>query len=594
MSKRNGRNGFDLATWRQVAPTLDARTWGAAYDRFFRDALQRSPQWRKWEKTGEIGLNERQGVIWEKIRRRGGSFLDVGCGPGFLTGALLAHGKDAWGCDCSIEAIRFAQKSTVTGADHYFKADLFELPDKQYDTVTCMELLEHLVDPEKALQRLWDLVAPNGVLFVSMPKRVNDFNLEHLHEFDDARVQAMLASVCEAGEERFPASCSQIQTQEGTTNWLLSVEKRPLDLRFLMVSGATSEAVQANDIAGDGRIKTGVFNWQRLFRGYAAPVAAMPEDLSQFDVIHCQLSGTNFDAPRQIRKRLGAGSDTKLVVNLDYALEFWFMYPPYPELLLEQLRYADYIMSVEPHAAKVIAEFTGRPVYVIPHPADVDAISALSTPARTRQEALVILHRDMADYLPYWMLKGSGLKTRVIGRLSPVSNATGSAIDYPAMLYDYLHEGYLGGEVVVGIMAKSMLAVDCYSHHVCGRSQIELAALGVPCVGHSNVWAQQECFPDLTVPAGDVLAARRHIQRLTQDPEWYDQIARQAQEKVRFFDYDHARTRYLTMLGRIEGDSRPVLPEGIEEVRLAPVRSMEPGEGALADPSYDLVGEPAL
>jgi len=589
MSKRNGRNGPDLSAWRQTAPTADARQWRAAYDHFFRAALQRCPQWNKWGKTGEITLNERQGVIWEKIRRRSGSFLDVGCGPGLLTGALIAHGKDAWGCDCSMEAVRFARKSTATRADHFFLADLDELPSqgKQYDTVTCMELLEHLVDPEAAMRILWGLVADGGLLFVTMPRRVNDFNLEHLHEFDAARVEALVALVSEQGSRHYPVAVSQIHTQEGTTNWVISMEKREVDLRFVMISGTTTETQQANDISGDGRIKTGVFNWQRLFRGFAAPVASIP-DLKQFDVVHVQLSGTNFDAPRRVRKQLGPRSDTKLVVNLDYAPEFWYMYPPYPELLLDQLRCADYIMSVEPHAARMLAEFVGRPVYVIPHPADVEAIGATAKPRHERIDALVMLHRDNQDYLPYWMLRGCGLKTRVIGRLTPCGNPTGSAIDYPALMYDYIHEGYLGGEVAVALMAKSVLVVDCYTHHVCGRSQIELAALGVPCVGYPNVWAQRECFPELTVMPGDVLGARARVKRLLADPDWYAAVAKQAQEKVRFFDYEHARTRYLTMLGRMEGDARPVFPEGVEEVRSAPVSALEPGEGAVADPAHDL------
>lgn len=595
MSKRNGRHVFDLATWRQVAPTADARTWRAAYDHFFDQALSRSPQWHKWARTGELQLNERQGVIWEKIRRRGGTFLDVGCGPGFLVGALLAHGKQAWGTDCSAKAIAFAKQSTSTGADHFFRMDLEELPGlgKTYDTVLCMELLEHLVDPEAAIRVLWDLVAEGGLLFVTMPRRVDDFNLEHLQEFGHERVEGLVALLCAGGAKKYPASVSQIHTQEGTTNWVISLEKREVDLRFVMVTGTTTETQQANDISGDGRIKTGVFNWQRLFRGFSAPVASLP-DLSAFDVVHVQLSGTNFDAPRQIRKQLGPRSATKLVVNLDYALEFWYMYPPYPEVLLDQLRCADYIMSVEPHAAHILAELTGHPVYVIPHPADVEAITQTATARRERNDALVMLHRDAQDYLPYWMLRGCGLKTRVIGRLTPVGNATGSAIDYPALLYDYIHEGYLGGEVAVGLMAKSVLAVDCYTHHVCGRSQIELAALGVPCIGYRNVWAQRACFPTLTIAPGDVLTARAIVRRLLQDPEWYDAVGQQAQERVRMFNYESARVKYLTMLGRMEGDARPVLPQGVTEVRSAPVGALESGAGEVADPALVAVGEPAL
>lgn len=584
MAKRNGK--YSLERWRQDAPHVDKKAWGAAYDQFFREALQRAPQWRKWANSGEITLNERQSVIWEKIRRREGTFLDVGCGPGFLLGALLAHGRDAWGVDVSQEAVNFARKglSSIGKGDRCFRLNAEDLPTlgKTYDTVTCMDMLEHVVDPEATLRILWDAVAENGVLYVTVPKRVNDFNLEHLHEFNDERVRAMVDMVCDGGEKKYPAVASQIQTQEGTVNWVISVEKQEADLKFVMVSGSTSETQQANDISGDGRIKTGLFNWQRLFRGFAAQSHVL-ENPQDYDVIHIQVSGTNFDAPRQIRKKLGYNSDTKLVVNLDYAPEFWYMYPPYPDLLLDQLNHADYVMSVEPHAAQLLAELLGRPVYTIPHPAEIDSIMAQAKPIHERSEALVMLHRDMQDYLPYWMLKESFLRTRVIGRLSPVANATGSAIDYPAMMYDYIHEGYLGGEQAIEVMSRVLLAVDCYTHHVCGRSQIEMAALGVPCIGYANVWAQRECFPALTIEPGDVLAARALVRRLLEDQEFYQKVSREAQEKARMFDYDHARERYLTMLGRMEGDTRPALPQGIEEVRSAPIGPLEPAEGAVAD-----------
>lgn len=584
MSKQNGHR-FNLDTWRQDALRADKKTWRAAYDQFFRETLKRTPQWRDWEQSGRISLNERQSIIWDKIRRREGTFLDVGCGPGFLVGALLGNGKDAYGCDCSQEAINFARNaaSCMGQEDHYFRMDLEELPGspKTYDTVVCMDVLEHLVSPEHALNILWDKVADGGFLYVTIPKRPIKIDPQHLQEFSQARIEAMV-DVLSGVEGDYPATAHQVDGKEGTSNWVISAEKRPVDLKFVMITGSTTETDQANEITADGRLKTGVFNWMRLFRGFATQAHQLdnPQD---YDVIHIQLSGTNFDAPRQIRQKLGPDSDTKLVVNLDYAPEFWYMYPPYPRLLMDQLRCADYIMSVEPHASAMLAELTGRPVYTVPHPADIDAIERMRRPLHERQDALVMLHRDNQDYQPYWMLEGSGLKTCVIGRLHPCGNPAGSVIDYPALMYDYVHEGYLGGEEAVGIISNSVLAVDCYTHHVCGRSQIEMAALGVPCVGYPNVWAQIQCFPALTVKPGDVLAGREAVRRLVTDKDWYSDVSQYAIEKVRMFDYDHARERYLTMLGRIDGDSRPFLPSGITEVRPEVVREMEQTERAVAD-----------
>ena len=51
-----------------------------------------------------------------------------------------------------------------------FICDLYDIPeDRQFDTVFCSEVLEHVVDPVRALEKLSRLVGPGGRVIVTAP-----------------------------------------------------------------------------------------------------------------------------------------------------------------------------------------------------------------------------------------------------------------------------------------------------------------------------------------------------------------------------------------------------------------------------------------
>ncbi len=110
------------------------------------------------------------------VARHGGTtLLDYGCGDAtFLT---MLHGQPRHppvmvGCeahgdlveDCrsrlrSLQGVSFAHVSALRGAEH----------DGRYDTIVCMEVLEHVVGVGAVLDDLARLLAPSGRLIVSVP-----------------------------------------------------------------------------------------------------------------------------------------------------------------------------------------------------------------------------------------------------------------------------------------------------------------------------------------------------------------------------------------------------------------------------------------
>jgi len=106
------------------------------------------------------------------LRRAGGRrLLEVGCGHGY-TLARLEREFETVGIDLSAYAIGRAREITPRSA--LFEADLLgELPDEVgrggFDLVLAKYVLEHLPDPERALERIAGLLAPGGRLLYSVP-----------------------------------------------------------------------------------------------------------------------------------------------------------------------------------------------------------------------------------------------------------------------------------------------------------------------------------------------------------------------------------------------------------------------------------------
>lgn len=71
--------------------------------------------------------------------------------------------------------------------------DEIELP-KEYDFITCFEVLEHLMNPLWFLRQAKKSLKPQGVLYLSTPINKPKFlwRDDHFHEFDELRLLALV------------------------------------------------------------------------------------------------------------------------------------------------------------------------------------------------------------------------------------------------------------------------------------------------------------------------------------------------------------------------------------------------------------------
>jgi 2-polyprenyl-6-hydroxyphenyl methylase/3-demethylubiquinone-9 3-methyltransferase len=97
----------------------------------------------------------------------GAAVLDVGCGGGFSTNALAQAGYRVQGLDASAESLQVAKRHDVTGTAAYVlgDAELLPFPDRSFDAVCALDLLEHVERPASVVREAARVLRPGGLFF---------------------------------------------------------------------------------------------------------------------------------------------------------------------------------------------------------------------------------------------------------------------------------------------------------------------------------------------------------------------------------------------------------------------------------------------
>lgn len=98
--------------------------------------------------------------------KREGNLLDIGCGSGIF----LDYAKQYF----SVEGIEKSSDARKIGRDRFdakiIGEDLYEFsPSKSYDVITMFHVLEHVIDPNLALNKIYNMLKGDGVALLVMP-----------------------------------------------------------------------------------------------------------------------------------------------------------------------------------------------------------------------------------------------------------------------------------------------------------------------------------------------------------------------------------------------------------------------------------------
>ncbi|MEX0616157.1 MAG: bifunctional 2-polyprenyl-6-hydroxyphenol methylase/3-demethylubiquinol 3-O-methyltransferase UbiG, partial [Methylophaga sp.] len=114
--------------------------------------------------------------IKDRTFLKAAKIVDVGCGGGILTESLALSGADATGVDMGELPLEIARLHALeAGLKINYQQTTAEAmaanhPD-EFDAVTCMEMLEHVPDPQPIITACAQMVKPGGDVYFSTLNR---------------------------------------------------------------------------------------------------------------------------------------------------------------------------------------------------------------------------------------------------------------------------------------------------------------------------------------------------------------------------------------------------------------------------------------
>jgi len=133
--------------------------------------------YRWWDKDSEFkplhDINPlRLNFIDERASLHGKKVLDVGCGGGILAESMAAKGARVKGIDLgkaplSVAQLHAKESNYDISYEMISAEEIAQREAQNYDVVTCLEMLEHVPDPESIVHACSQLVKPGGQIFFS-------------------------------------------------------------------------------------------------------------------------------------------------------------------------------------------------------------------------------------------------------------------------------------------------------------------------------------------------------------------------------------------------------------------------------------------
>jgi SAM-dependent methyltransferase len=134
----------------------------------------------------------------------GKSFIEVGCGAGYLAEKLCAAGMTGVGVDFSPLAIQAARRNLasriINGQIHLHEGDITDLHLQPADFAISLMVMEHVEDDRGFAQKLRKLTKPGGQVLVGVPGRKDCWGIEdetagHYRRYDRCELERLLRSV---------------------------------------------------------------------------------------------------------------------------------------------------------------------------------------------------------------------------------------------------------------------------------------------------------------------------------------------------------------------------------------------------------------
>ncbi len=193
-------------------------------------AFQGTSQGERWlsNTIKQLGYSQRVGLA--NRYKKGGEWLDVGCGTGEFLG-YLQHFEEwnLYGLEPIKEAAQRAEKKTNIPIIKTAFENISGFDENFFDVITMWEVVEHLFNPISAIETASKILKPGGILIMSTPNLLSLDRLlfkkywagydlpRHLHLFPTLTLE----NICDNNN----LSCLQTICLGGSyTAWLIGLQ----------------------------------------------------------------------------------------------------------------------------------------------------------------------------------------------------------------------------------------------------------------------------------------------------------------------------------------------------------------------------------
>jgi SAM-dependent methyltransferase len=129
-------------------------------------------------------------VLWalQEYLPRAESFLEIGCGTGFVLSSIRTRFPTVRisGSEISIDGLPFAA-ARLPGVD-LFQMDARSIPfDSEFDGIGAFDVLEHIEEDRLVLRQIWRALKPGGTVLISVPQHPRLWSAIDEHSFHKRR-----------------------------------------------------------------------------------------------------------------------------------------------------------------------------------------------------------------------------------------------------------------------------------------------------------------------------------------------------------------------------------------------------------------------
>lgn len=163
------------------------------------------------QKSDDVTENERSRLnqkIVSLVNKNSQWILDVGCGNGWLSQMIQNDQNNVVSLDVALNNVKKALLNQPHDNHSGLVADVFHLPlsKNSFDSIIASEIIEHVYDPQKFIEQLFEILKPGGELIITTPfdekipiylcvhcNKMTPQNA-HLHSFNDANIKEVIPS----------------------------------------------------------------------------------------------------------------------------------------------------------------------------------------------------------------------------------------------------------------------------------------------------------------------------------------------------------------------------------------------------------------